>query len=333
VVHIHASEATHWDFASGWYGSQVEQSVVNEMVNHGLMQLTGMTSVAAAWGALLPDYAPGQKIAVKVNFNNASCGDSDNQIDALIEPVNALIGSLVAAGIQEDDVWIYDASRRMPSRFYSRRQYTSALYIATDCADQTPTFGHVDPSLRVPFADAGLNDRWLPDLLYEATYLVNMPILKGHGIHPVTLGFKNHFGTIDNITGWGSEPDNLHYHIYPGHEFYNPDSLVDIYANPNIGGKTVLTVGDGLFGAPGASAEPVRWGTFGDNAPNSLFFSADPVASDCVMADVIRREWTWLSDATYDYLRVAADRGLGTFESGDPGGSGYSEIDYLYIEI
>jgi uncharacterized protein (DUF362 family) len=306
------------------------------MIDQGLTELTGTTSGEAAWGVLLPDYQRGQKIAVKVNFNNASsCSDGDNEIDALIEPVNALIGSLIAAGVQEDDVWVYDASRRMPSRFYDRRRYTGARYISTACTDRVAAFSHADPSLRVSFAHPSLSDRWLADLLYEATYLVNMPILKGHGIHPVTLGFKNHFGTIDNVTGWGDPNDNLHFYIAPRAGQYSPDysPLVDIYANSNIAGKTILTVGDGLFGAPGAAAEPVRWRTLGDHAPNSLFFSRDPVAIDCVMCDFLRSEWDQLPNSAYDYLRLAAELGLGTFEQGSPQGSGYTQIEYIRLSL
>ena len=59
VVHVHDTGATYWDFSTGWYGDYVDQDVVYEMVDRGLMQLTGRTSRAAAWQALIPDYVPG----------------------------------------------------------------------------------------------------------------------------------------------------------------------------------------------------------------------------------------------------------------------------------
>jgi len=334
VVHIYAAEATDWDFSTGWYGDCVRQDVVDEMVEQGLMQLTGATSVAAAWEDILPTYQPGQKIAVKVNLNNASPHDADNRIDALIEPVNALIRSLVTAGIQEEDVWIYDAIRPMPPRFYDRRQYTQARYFDSEgCADEEATFNLVDESLRVSFSKSALKTaRWLTDLLYQATYVINMPILKRHGLHPVTLGFKNHFGSLNYLEGPGG--DNLHPYIKPYDWRYSPafSPLVDIYANPNVADKTVLTVGDGLFGASSYSDTPVRWTTFGDEAPNSLFFSCDPVAIDCVMCDLLDAEWE-LDDAAYDYLRLAQERGLGTFERGDPWGKGYAILEYVRVAL
>jgi len=63
-----------------------------------------------------------------------------------------------------------------------------------------------------------------------------------------------------------------------------------------------------------------------------LLLSCDPVAIDCVMCDLLHAEWR-VHDAGYDYLRLAAQRGLGTFERGDPWGSGYVRLDYMRIRI
>jgi len=335
VVQVHASAATSWDFQTGWYGQYVNQGIVDQMLERGLVELTGVGSVAGAWATLLPGYSPGKKIAVKVNFNNCrSCDDSDNVIDALIEPVNALIRSLVQAGVRAEDVWVYDASRWIPDRFYNRRQYMQARYIDRfGCADETATFNHAHPSLRVSFSHPGMvTDRWLTDLLYHASYVINMPILKRHGTHPVTLGFKNHFGSLDNLGGAGD--DNPHPYIKPTDVRYSADfsPLVEINANPNIAEKTVLTVGDALFGAPSVGATPAPWTTFGGSSPNSLLLSRDRVAIDCVMCDLLRAEWG-LDEAAYDYLLLAEQRGLGTFEKGDPWGAGYERLDYRYVDL
>jgi hypothetical protein len=305
------------------------------MLERGLVELTGVGSVGGAWATLLPGYSPGKRIAVKVNFNNCGgCDDSDNVIDALVEPVNALISSLVEAGVQAQDVWVYDAIRPIPARFYGRRVNQQARYIdGSGCADQVATFNHVHPSLKVSFSHPGMvTDRWLTDLLYHASYLINMPILKRHGAHPVTLGFKNHFGSLDNLGGDGD--DNPHPYIIPSDDRYsaNFSPLVEINANPNIAQKTVLTVGDALFGASSVSARPEPWTTFGGSSPNSLLLSRDRVAIDCVMCDLLRAEWG-LDPAAYDYLMLAEQRGLGTFEKGDPWGARYDRLDYRYVEL
>jgi hypothetical protein len=186
-----------------------------------------------------------------------------------------------------------------------------------------------------------LSDRLLTDVLYNATYLINMPVIKAHGISPVSLGFKNHFGSINNISRAGS--DDLHIYINPHATLYSPaySPMVDIFQNPNIRDKTLLTVGDALYGAYGATAAPpMSWNTFGD-APNSLLFAKDPVAIDCVMVDLLRFEG-WIGYDAFHYLFVAESAGLGVCEgtSDNPGGNpwqtpystGYSKIDYRRIE-
>ena len=50
--------------------------------------------------------------------------------------------------------------------------------------------------------------------------------------------------------------------------------------------------------------EAVPWNTFGKQAADSLLFSRDPVAIDCVMCDLLRAEWG-LNEAAYDHLYLA----------------------------
>jgi hypothetical protein len=354
VVHVHATEATSWNFASGWYGNYVDLVVVNDMVERGLQLLTGQSSMADAWDALFQrvrasGYQPGEKIAVKINLNNADgCSDGDNSIDALPQPIMALIRSLKGVGVREQDIWIYDATvrgRYIPDRVRGpiESQYPGVgFYGRGACGGVNQVaYSQTDPDLRIQFSDPGghLSDRWLPDLLGEAAYLINMPILKYHGIHPVTLGFKNHFGSLNNIVRAGS--DSLHEYINPTSGMYSAaySPLVDIYSQSVIRDKTVLTVGDGLYGSLyGATQAPVRWSSFGDDAPSSLLLSVDPVAIDCVMTDLIRAERSGMGSA-YDYLFCAQDAGLGSCEGtrqspgGDPWGRGYDKLDYLNSQM
>jgi hypothetical protein len=113
--------------------------------------------------------------------------------------------------------------------------------------------------------------------------------------------------------------------------------MLDIYKNHNFVDKTVLTIGDGLFGCwLNNYSEPEPWVTFNNQAPNSLFFSRDPVAMDCVMYDFLDAEVGVLAGGD-DYLKLAAKELLGVYEHRASGASNpedwYRLIDYEYLNL
>jgi Domain of unknown function (DUF362) len=340
VIHVHGNGAVDWT-GEGDYWNYMDQDTVNNMVDRGLMELTGAVTVADAWRALIPAYEPGQKIAIKVNFNNSGvCNNTAPVIDALIEPVNAVVSGLEQIGVARADVWVYDAIRALPDHFVAKGlpgvRFFDGYYTGA-CREQAGF--RYEPETRVTFyppPGVTIGEVHVTNVLMDATYLINMPIMKGtHPLAGVTLGFKNHFGTLNN-------PAALHDYVNvvyqpPAYRTdYNP--LVDLHRSPLIGGKTVLTIGDGLFAAREYNQAPVPWTTFGDQVPKSLFFARDPVAVDCVMHDLLAAEpGTNVPDGTNNYLRLAGEAALGAFERGDPWqepyGSGYSSIQYIRVEV
>jgi hypothetical protein len=338
VIHVHSPSATSWDFSSGWYGDYVNQTKVNEMVDNGLTELTGQATFLAAWAALLPSYAVGQKIAIKINLNNATCDDSDQIIDALPQPINSVIRGLKAIGVAESDIWVYDVtnawgSSAMPARLVNK---TTALYpgvqfhAATGSCSTALGYSAVEKiHFNVPPGKPSISDRPICNALANATYLINMPIMKKHTFAGVTLAFKNHFGSFDHC-------EFLHWSVDTGDPQYTSaySALINIYNNRHFKNKTVLTIGDGLYGARinNYGEVPSPWSTFDNHAPNSLFFSLDPVAIDCVMCDFLSAEGG-IPTGSDDYLKLAAAAGLGVFERGQPWGAGYSQIDYTRIEL
>ena len=201
-MHVHNVNATNWNYDGSWYGDHVDQGKVNVMIDEGLKTLTNKSNIVDAWNFLLPGYQHGKGIAIKVNLNNCgSCGDSDNLIDALMQPVNALIAGMLSMGVQANDIWIYDAIRWMPTRFTSKCINPNVHFYDREC-EEAATFNSSDPSATVHFNHPDITNRKVVDVIVNASYLINMPILKDHGIAGVTLGFKNHFGTIDRIMRW-----------------------------------------------------------------------------------------------------------------------------------
>ena len=333
VVHTYCERAANWDFATGWWGAHVDQDVVSDMVDRGVMELTGRKTRADAWRALIPGYVPGQKVAIKVNLNNArTVDDSDDIVDATIEPVNAVIAGLKEIGVAESDIWIYDAVRSIPARFAAGCDYPG-VHFSGDSSTNPQGFSSTEKvTFQPPSGRPALADQHISNVLVNADYLINMPLMKKHCCAWVTLSFKNHFGSINYCAA-------LHRYTFPSDDAYTStySPLVDIYKNQHFGPKTVLTIGDGLYGSRGAQdSVPEPWTTFSSESPRSLFFSQDPVALDSVMYDFLEAE-AGVQNHGDDYLALAANAGLGVFEHRAPGASNreewYSQIDYRYLNM
>lgn len=336
VVHVHSPNASNWNGGSTDYWNYVNQGVVDNMVDQGMMILTGTSSVEAAWSAVLPNYQAGQKVAIKVSFNNTgTCDENSGEIDSIIEPVNAVIRGLLTIGVGEQDIWVYDAIRALPYRFINGCDYDNVQFYGTGSCNIEATFVSNDPTAYVTYNPPPggyiLEPQRITDLIINADYLINMPIMKGHVMSGVSLAFKNHYGTTQN-------PVDLHNYSAYNSDYYTSEysPFIDLYNSPHIRGKTILTLSDSIYcarGNSGNSAYPVPWQTFGNDYPKSLLFSLDPVAIDSVMLDLYDAEFEHPNPKNDDYLILANNAGIGTFEHGDPWGSGYDLIDYQKIEI
>lgn len=332
VVQVQAHDATSWNGQSR-YWEYVEQNVVDEMVNRGVVELTGSGTLADAWGAIIPNYQSGEKIAIKVNFNNCRyCSSTSAVIDALIHPVNAVVSGLEQIGVARSNVWVFDAVRALPARFVNAG-LPGIRYFDRYCGTNAG-FSSV-PDAYIAFnSPQGMNmpAEKVSDVLRNAQYLINMPIMKGgHPLAGVTLGFKNHFGTIHNCSALHDYVDVVD--KPPG---YNPDynPMVDFFKNPHIGGKTVLTIGDAIFAARDFNDPPEPWTTFGNKIPHSLFFATDPVAVDCVMHDFIEAELgSGLPQGANRYLAHAGRAGIGIYETINPWTETYNQINFSKFEI
>lgn len=297
------------------------------------MTLTGQNSVANAWQVLLPNYQVGQGIAVKLSFNNSFDTGGGTAIDAVVEPINALIRGLKLRGVAEDDIWLYDATKVLPDRFVNGLDYTG-VRLYDSGAHLNATFNSANSTAVITFnphtGDPMPPTTRVTDVVVNATYLINVPIMKFHNFGSgVSLGMKNHWGTIDG-------PLPLHPYIWNTGAYLRPDysAIVDVYKNANLGPKTVLVMADALFcSRNGYDKAPVVWETFGNKVPNSLLFAKDPVSIDCVMCDFIEQERGELETNTDLYLSLAAQAGLGVYERGNPWTDNYTHINYLKVEL
>jgi len=331
VVWVWNPNATEKNLNGYWWEQENNnQDVIDHMFSVGVQQLTGTSSDSVAWNSVFcyfnevhgngnVGYQPGEKIAIKLNFNNAlgGVGDpyikEDNDRDASPYVVKALLRQLVnVVGVAQEDITLFDASRPIPNCFYNRVYYET--YPADPLVEEFSHIHYVDSiggatgreqvvpsSTKMYFSDGTV--RTLPTCVVDAKYIINMPILKRHPINMgVTLSGKNFFGSF-------IEPvSDIHAYHISGLTMGNAAPQVDLFAYEHLGGKTLLFLGDGTFGTKVDHKTIAKFliYPFNDDWTNSLFFSQDPVAIDSVMYDFLLTEGTNPIEGAQNYLHQAA---------------------------
>jgi hypothetical protein len=306
VTWIRDLRAAPWDGKTGkwWDDKNINQDVLNGMLARSLRALAGARSEAAAWDKLFryynkthgrgnKGYAPGELIAIKINLNNSSrVEDVDNDKDAPPPMIRALLEQLVkVAKVPQKNIVIYDASRVIANRIYDllHMEFPEVRFMDRTGANGREAPQWVANAITYTSPDVKLGNS-LPQAVVDATYLINLALLKGHEISGVTLCAKNHFGTIQYPSRGHADVANEYAHPIGSYSAY-----VDLMGSPNLGGKTMLYMLDGLYGTytnVGQVTEKDRWkNLFNNEWSASLFLSQDPVAIDSVGLDFLRAEW------------------------------------------
>lgn len=315
VAWTHDPHAVRWDGEGGWREpANFDGEAVLAMTRAGIASLGGTADAQSGWEALFRahnrertgqarPYAPGEKIAVKVNMNGSGEFDGDRSGHtghSYTNPVvlKSLLTSLVTdAGVRPEDITVYDVTRLFPDFMQKLCQEGVTRGVHFVSRDT----GEPDRSAPVRWsAMESPADNFFPTCITEASYLVNLANLKGHD-YGVTLCAKNHFGSF--INGWrirAPQEAGLHGNV-SGQTMGSYSVLTDLMGNAWLGGKTVLYMFDALLAPPGNTMdirrENVLWRQppFDGGYTASLFFSQDPVAIDSVGADFLMNEPTVLA--------------------------------------
>ncbi len=359
VVWIHDSNATDWagpGSGERWYSSAcTNQQAVNKMLSRSLRALAGQNSDYDAWDAIFRNfnqrmgkgdvgYTSGEKIGIKVNMTLTFDGDRNKPtpgwwdgpefidlIDNSPQLTIAILSQLVnIVGVNQTDISIGDPTRVMPHYWYNivHAEFPDVVYF-----DRVGGEGREPATLStVKFywsttGASGKTQDYIPVAFANAEYFINFPILKSHDDSGITLSGKNHYGSLKRNPDAGGYY-NLHLTRAterPGMGYYR--AIVDLMGHPELGGKTLISLIDGLFAGHGWASEPLKWSMtpFNNDWPSSIFISMDQVAVDSVANDFLYTEWTDHphKSGTDDYLHEAAlanDPCSGTFY--DPNHSG-----------
>jgi hypothetical protein len=326
-------DATESDLKGYWWNKENNnQVVIDQMYSDGLQQLAGVDDDYDAWDSLFHyfnieqgkgdvGYQSGEKISIKINMNNGYSGPYTSEyddVDANPYVVKALLRQLRdVVGVAEEDITVYDASRKLMNWFYNRVFYEE--YPADPLVPEFSDVHFVDmfggaegreqvvaSDERVYFAAGSCAYRTLPTVVTEADYMINMPITKRHVYDRVTLAGKNWFGT------WMEDVYSVHeYHTMGFSQMGNPAPQVDLVADERLGGNTLLLIGDGTYACRYGNSDISKFEIYPFNGDwmSSLFFSQDSVALDSVMFDFFMFEGTGggPSEGAQNYLHQQAE--------------------------
>jgi uncharacterized protein (DUF362 family) len=332
----------HW-----WDDANTDQKAVHGMASRLVQNLTGKKNEKQAWDALFRSfndthklgssgYRPGERIAIKINCNQDRSpewgtaaapggaarggGPPRGPLNGLPSPhaVTALVTELIEkAGVRGEDIMIYDATgiRNVGQPILARiRANTNPQFQAVKflVGDDYKLGGRMSatPDMENPikFSKEGLPTGYFAKQVNEARYMINMALLRPHGMAGVTLTAKNHFGSVHFPNDGGWSPRILHNSVLRTQPMSAYNALVDLMGHRQLGGKTMLYVLDGLYTAEHNEGNVFKWASLGDHWASSMLMSQDPVAIDSVALDLLASEprATQVRGNADNYLHEAA---------------------------
>ena len=325
-----------------WFMDQnTDQVVVEKMLADGIKKVSGENTSAKAWDAIFKyfnanhnkgavGYKSGEKIVVKLNCTTLGSGgrNINDALNATPQLAMALLDQLIdTMKIAQADITIGDPYRGMPDEIYDpcHTKYPNVHFIeglGTDGRELTKI-----STANVYFNSDNKFRSRLPQAYLDAAYLINMPSLKTHDSAGITIGAKNHQGSVigasQNATTQ-SMGEDLHYDYpvgFPKNQVMGIyRHIVDYMAHKSLGGNTLIYIVDGLWSGRNWDGVIEKWRMppFNNDWTSSLFLSQDPVAIESTGFDFLYTEYKDfpsahgnkdypLVEGVQDYIYQAAD--------------------------
>lgn len=275
-----------------WANGRRDPEAIAEMIDRGLVALTGKASGGEAWTSLL---GPSRRIGLKINLLGRP------RVYTAPEIAEQVTAALVRAGIEGQDIVVWDR----PENHFGKTVYKlgRGRFGESVEAGGRYAFSYKEPRSFVATSTCGLLPvDLIPLTRTEAT--ISLPVIKDHQLSGVTGALKNiAFGCFHTIPQ--CHDNNCDPFIAEACEHFqkvNPVPLI------------VLDATEGCFdGGPVPERPSAIW------RESALYFATDPVALDRVAGAVIarKREAAGLVDVTpmTRHIDTAAGKKLG---QGDP---------------
>lgn len=336
VVWVHDPDATNENMTNtdgDYWFQNTNQEIVDKMMNSGILRLTNESTIEEAWDTLFRDfnlrrygtnkgYTAGEKVVIKLNITTSCCGSWDgptkktgwlDHMDATPQVALALLKQLVdVAGVAQSDIYIGDPYRTFHDVYWD---ICHPVYPDVNYVDQKGENGRLQTVASaeqvLKFSD-GKETSSLPQTYLDGTYFINMPCLKTHNEGGITVGAKNHQGSIlypgDNVKSQSAQ--YMHYSLPANSEGTGKyRHTVDYLGHKDMGGKTLLTIIDGIWAGKNWSGIVEKWAMypFNDDYPSSLLISQDVVAADAVAYDFLLEEYSLRTSDLFPYIDGAGD--------------------------
>lgn len=346
VVWAHNPDATNENcdpdkWGDGYFlDKNCNQEIVDALLDTALLQVTGISDAEESWDAIFRyfntthdkgdvGYTAGEKIFIKVNAVHAWTTNNDlsikndgnyGNVDTSPQVIMAVLRQLVyKAGVPQDAIYIGDPYTQIFKHVYEKlsAEFPNIHYLSKSDSNLRDKLKATNTDT-LRYSDRGsimLTDHHTYfDSHVEADYILNIPALKGHRWGGVTFFAKNHFGSNTADGAWRLHP-GLHrvdYDLPLRGEYKSYRVMVDLMAYEHLGGKTLIYIGDLLWGTSYEHDPPVKFQTapFNNDWTNSILVSLDPVAISSVALDILQNEFREEDLTTnpprYTYVRFPA---------------------------
>lgn len=325
VVWVHNPGVATWDEMTGiWVEDRWNnQDKADEMIRGAITSLSGKKNVKKAWKALFTHfnqtkhgekrgYRPGEKIAIKLNMNNALTHRDTIELNSSPFVTLALVRSLIKdAGVHQQDIIVCEPSRAITDSIYNKihREFPNVVFIDNIGGDGRQKCEYYPEQIKYS-ANNGKLARGLAKCIVDSRYLINSALLKTHKGPGVTLTSKNWYGATDINLLWRK---NAHNNFSPDKRHGKPGykTFVDFIGHKDLGQKGLLFLIDGTYGSRDVNGKPTpKWQKppFNNDWCCSIIVSQDEVACDAVGLDMLVGEWPEFGNFNYcdEYLREAA---------------------------
>ena len=237
-------------------GNSADSSRVLKLLDRAVQSFYASDSPLDAWKKIA---RPGEIVGLKVNcLSGRGAATSTVLVDAICE-------RLQQAGVRQQHIVIWD---RLNS------DLESAGFRVASRRDRIRCVGNDDAGYDTDLAVYGSAGSLLSNTLTKTCdAVINLPVLKDHGIVGVTLALKNLFGAIHN-------PNK--YHMNAGDPY-----VADVNMFPAIRQKVRLTICDGITAQyEGGPSYMPQWSW----PYNGLIVARDPVALDQTGWQILERK-------------------------------------------